>query len=73
MTCFEALAPLKLPVGGGETWFTGVHPDLIWSQVSMSKMKKIGLKICPEIDFFSLQLGNQVTGSPLDMFFFIFD
>ena len=57
--------------GGGETWFTGVHPDLIWSQVSMSKMKKIGLKICPEIDFFLTSIGKPGHGKSIRHVFFI--
>ena len=58
--------------GGGETWFTGVHPDLIWSQVSMTKMKKIGLKICPEIDFFLTSIGKPGHGKSIGHVFFHF-
>ena len=58
--------------GGGETWFTGVHPDLIWSQVSMTKMKKIGLKICPEMDFFLTSIGKPDRGKSIRHVFFHF-
>ena len=57
---------------GGETWFTGVHPDLIWSQVSMTKMKKIGLKICPKIDFFLTSIGKPGHGKSIRHVFFSF-
>ena len=38
----------------------------------MTKMKKIGLKICPEIDFFLTSIGKPGHGKSIRHVFFLF-